>query len=79
LSNFHISLGLESSLALFLALRNSEGKLETETVLLERELLSYLYEHLSIEDMENPERLYKSLVVKTKQSQCKQRKEGACE
>ncbi|MDA8411181.1 MAG: hypothetical protein M0001_12450 [Treponema sp.] len=53
-----IELDLESAVALHLALGDQEGKL----AVVRRKLLDYLYENLTIEELENVERIKNRLI-----------------
>lgn len=64
MDDFSPSLGLKASLALFLLLDGRSGGIagaSPELDRLEAELRAYLYDKLSIADMENPGKTYSAL------------------
>ena len=61
MEDFVARLKLRDAIELYLFLEDSEGKLEGEPRLLFAALRAYLYDHLSIEDMENPRKLLERL------------------
>jgi hypothetical protein len=59
--DFRTSVTFRDSLELYLFLRHREGELAGASQRLYASLRAYLYDHLSIEEMESPETLLKKL------------------
>jgi hypothetical protein len=59
--DFVACLGLREAVELYLFLEDNEAKLESGPRHLFAELRAYLYDHLSIEDMEKPRKLLERL------------------
>lgn len=57
MENFSASMGLRDALELYLFLEAEDAELPLSASVLRSELRSYLYEHLSIEEMESPRAL----------------------
>ncbi len=63
MTDFAFSLDLPSALALFTTLTASESERMPEVDVLEEALRGFLYERLSIEEMEDPRKLYGKLHI----------------
>jgi hypothetical protein len=61
LDDFVARMDLKAALELYLFLEEREGELEGSSANLRASLLSYLYDRLSIEEMESPKDLLKRL------------------
>jgi hypothetical protein len=61
MQEYSLSLDLTSALALFLVLQEKDASAFSEVQAIDESLRAFLYDQLSIEEMEQPEKLYSRL------------------